>query len=165
MGYTITADSYPDYDEDGRDDYWSLADWQTFYAKLVEKYGATEGSKRWLDAWWRNDYTSNAIWNEAEIKDWGIARGLFNTKFNLNKSNFFKPEEFVPPTTTNQGQVVTNPESGQQTTVGNQDDEAAIVIEKKEEKSKNTIWWVVGGLVVALGVAFIVLKVKQNKAK
>ena len=63
------------------------------------------------------------------------------------------------------GPDVTNPETGQQTTVGNQQDEAVIVKEEQKEKSKKTIWLVLGGLVVALGVTFIVLKVKQNKAQ
>lgn len=36
--YTITADSKPDFDDWGPDDYWSLKDWVDWHKALVNKY-------------------------------------------------------------------------------------------------------------------------------
>ena len=47
MAYDINADSYPDYDDWGYDEYWKLTEWQTFYDKLIQKCLASSnlGSK------------------------------------------------------------------------------------------------------------------------
>ena len=168
MAYDINADSYPDYDADGWDEYWKLPDWQTFYDKLIGKYGADEGSRRWLDAWWRNDQTSHPILNEAEIKDWAKARGLWNSSFNLNKSNFWKPAEFVPPIIQNQGQAVTtiDPKTGQPKTevIGTQPDLNEAIDKKEEKKGKVNKGLLIGGGVVIIGltIVYFVLKAKSK---
>lgn len=50
MVYTITADSIPDYDEWGPDDYWSCADWITWHKAMKSKYGKDEANRRFLSA-------------------------------------------------------------------------------------------------------------------
>ena len=165
MGYNIDAYSQPDYDDWGWDDYWDINDWKNWYVALEKQFGASEAGKKWLEAWNKQTFNANPIINEGDIMTWAIGKGLAYSERSFFQSQIKKPGDFIPPTTSNEGQVVTNPETGQQTTVGNQQDEAVIVKEEQKEKSKKTIWLVLGGLVVALGVTFIVLKVKQNKAQ
>ena len=165
MGYNIDAYSQPDYDDWGWDDYWDINDWKNWYDALEKQFGATEAGKKWLEAWSKQTMNASPINNEGQIITWAIGKGLAYNERGWFQSQIKKPGDFIPPTTSNEGQVVTNPETGQQTTVGNQQDEAVIVKEEQKEKSKKTIWLVLGGLVVALGVTFIVLKVKQNKAQ
>lgn len=170
--YTVTADSYPDYDEDWWDDYWKLPEWQLFYDKLVEKYGATEGSKRWLDAWWRNDLTSHPVLKEMELKDWAMAKGLWNNQsFNTNKSRFFKPSEFVPPYTPNQGQVVTtidpNTNLPKTETIGVQPDLQAEQKAREEKKAKrggNAL--LIGGGIILIGLTVVYFVIRRkNRAQ
>lgn len=168
MGYTITADSYPDYDDWGWDDYWSIADWQTFYDKLIEKYGADEGSRRWLDAWWRQSSFASPVNNENSIITWAKAKGLYKgTTFGT--SGFFRPSEFVPPLVTNQGQVNTtiDPKTGLpiKEIAGNQPDVNAekTADEKKAKVNKGLL---IGGgiLLLVLTIGYFVVKAK-NKAQ
>jgi hypothetical protein len=158
MAYDINADSYPDYDEDGYDDYWKLADWKIFYDKLIQKYGADEGSRRWLDAWWRNDYTSHPILNEADLRDWAKPKGLWNSNFNLNKSNFWKPSEFVPPSVQNEGQVIDGK------VVGTQPSIEELEKAKAEQGVKSIKHWLIGGGVVLVGltIVYFVLRAKNK---
>lgn len=159
MAYDINADSYPDYDDWGYDDYWKLPDWQTFYDKLIEKYGADEGSRRWLDAWWRQGTGAHPVNNENDIKEWAIARGLWKGT-TLFTSSMKKPSEFVPPSNQNQGQVVNNQPVGVQLS----DEELK---KAKEESSKKKLkGWLIGGGVVLVGltIVYFVLRAK-NKAQ
>jgi hypothetical protein len=164
MAFDINADSYPDYDEWGWDDYWKLPDWQTFYDKLIGKYGADEGSRRWLDAWHRQTWGAHPKTNRFGIADWGIAKNLWDS----SKKEFFLPAEFVPPFVQNQGQVVTtiDPLTGLpvNSVSGNQ---ASIEELKKtrEEKSKKTTKGIlIGGGVVLLGltIVYFVLRAKNR---
>ena len=165
MAYDINAYSQPDYDDWGWDDYWTITDWKKWYDEMEKQFGAAEAGKKWLEAWHRQSLNTNPINNESQIMTWAIAKGLAYNERGWFQSQIKKPGDFIPPTTTNQGQVVIDPTTGQSTTVGNQQDEATQVKEEQKEKRKKTLWWLVGGLVVALGVTFIVLKVKQNKAQ
>jgi hypothetical protein len=163
MAYDINADSYPDYDEWGIDDYWSITDWQTFYDKLIQKYGADEGSRRWLDAWARQSWGANPKNVRTSIKDWGASKGLWSS----DKNDFYLPAEFVPPYDTNQGQVVTtiDPKTGLPvvSVIGNQPnvDAEKTANEKKEKVNKGLL---IGGGVLVLGltIAYFVLKSKNN---
>jgi hypothetical protein len=163
MTYTITADSYPDYDDWGYDDYWSITDWQTFYDKLIQKYGADEGSRRWLDAWHRQSWGASPNNNRTSIRDWGASKGLWSN----DKMNFYLPAEFVPPYDTNQGQVVTtiDPKTGLPvvSVIGNQPNVNAekTADEKKGKVNKGLL---IGGGVLLLGltIAYFVLKSKNN---
>ena len=47
---TIIADSKPNYDNWGWDDYWSCEDWIEWYAKLKEKYGKKEADVKFETA-------------------------------------------------------------------------------------------------------------------
>ena len=49
--YTITAESKPDYDDWGWDDYWSANDWLLWHRALKAKYGLTEANIKFLTAW------------------------------------------------------------------------------------------------------------------
>jgi hypothetical protein len=162
MTYTINADSYPDYDEWGYDDYWKLPEWQTFYDELIKKYGADEGSRRWLDAWHRQGFGTNPKNNRIGISDWALARGLWNNDI----KDFFKPSEFVPPVIQNQGQVVAtiDPKTGLPATktIGVQPTEDELK-KKAENNDKKIKGWIIGGGVVVVGltIVYFVLKAKN----
>ena len=167
MTYTITADSYPDYDDNFPDDYWGLSEWQIFHDKLVEKYGATEGSKRWLDAWWRQGFGASPVNNENSIKDWATSRGLWKGT-TLFSSGMFKASEFIAPQIANQGQSVTtiDPKTGLPKTevIGVQPDlrpRQEANEKKKEMVSKGLL---IGGGVLLVGfvVIYFVLKSKSK---
>ena len=55
----ISAESYPDYDGFGWDNYWSCTDWMIWYGKLKQAYGVSEAKLRWKSAWEKQDNTSN----------------------------------------------------------------------------------------------------------
>jgi hypothetical protein len=167
MAYDINADSYPDYDEWGPDNYWSLTDWQTFYDKLIQKYGADEGSRRWLDAWWRQSTGASPVNNENSIMDWAKSKGLWKGS-TLFSSGFFKPSEFVPPLIPNQGQVNTNidPVTGLPKTevVGSQQDARDAQKKNEEKQAKVNKGLLIGGGVLLLGltITYFVLKAKNK---
>ena len=167
MTYTITADSYPDYDEDLWDDYWKIPEWQIFYDKLVEKYGATEGSKKWLEFWWKSDTTSHNIQNETKLKDWAMSKGLWKS-YTMFSSSLFKPSEFIPPQIANQGQLVTtiDPKTGLPVTSleGVQPDLRARQAENEKKKEMVSKGLLIGGGVLLVGfvVIYFVLKSKSK---
>ena len=167
MAYDINADSYPDYDEWFPDDYWKLPDWQTFYDKLIAKYGADEGSRRWLDAWWRQGAGAHPLNNEDSIKDWAIAKGLWKGRV-LFSSGMFKPSEFIPPFVQNQGQIVTtiDPKTGLpvDSVAGNQPSIEELKKTKEEKSKKTTKGILIGGGVVLLGltIVYFVLRAKNR---
>lgn len=82
--YTITADSVPDYDNWGPDDYWSCNDWITWHKELKKKYTKAEADKKWIAAWEQQGGTEhNANWCKYS--------GSFNEyvrKEKLDVSNF-----------------------------------------------------------------------------
>lgn len=49
--YIITADSKPDFDSWGPDDYWSCDDWIFWHKKLKEKFGKDQADLTWINAW------------------------------------------------------------------------------------------------------------------
>ena len=169
MAYDINADSYPDYDDWGYDDYWKLPDWQKFYEELLKKYGIDEGSRRWLDAWWRQTTGAHPVNNENDIKEWAIARGLWKGT-TLFSSSMKKPSEFVPPSNQNQGQVTTtiDPKTGLPitNTSGQQASEEELKKAKEERDKKKFKGWLIGGGVVLVGltIVYFVLRAK-NKAQ
>ena len=58
-GMDITANSFPDYDDWGVDNYWKCTDWMIWYGKLKEAYGAAEARLRWKSAWEKQDATAS----------------------------------------------------------------------------------------------------------
>ena len=58
-GMDITAESYPDYDGWGFDNYWKCTDWMIWYGKLKEAYGTTEAKLRWKSAWEKQDASAS----------------------------------------------------------------------------------------------------------
>ena len=169
MAYDINADSYPVYDGWGGSNYWLLPDWQKFYDELIKKYGADEGSRRWLDAWWRQGFGAHPVNNENNIKEWAVARGLWKGT-TLFSSSMKKPSEFVPPSNQNQGQVTTtiDPLTGLPitNTSGQQLSEEELKKAQEENKKKKLKGWLIGGGVVLVGltIVYFVLRAK-NKAQ
>ena len=49
--YTITADSTPDYDDWGVDDYWGPDEWIQWHKLMKAKYGADDANKRFIIAY------------------------------------------------------------------------------------------------------------------
>jgi hypothetical protein len=47
----ITADSIPDLDSWGWDDYWSAQDWIKWHKELKKKYGLSDANYRFIDAY------------------------------------------------------------------------------------------------------------------
>ena len=158
MAYDINADSYPAYDTWGRDNYWLLPDWQKFYDELIKKYGADEGSRRWLDAWWRQGVGAHPVNNENSIKEWAVARGLWKGTIPF-MSSMYKPNDFIPPSIQNQGQVVNNQAVGVQPT------QEELERAKKEQNAKSIKHWLIGGGVVLVGltIVYFVLRAKNRQ--
>ena len=167
MAYDINADSYPAYDTWGRDNYWLLPDWQKFYDELIKKYGAEEGSRRWLDAWWRQGFGAHPVNNENSIKEWAVARGLWKGTIPF-MSSMYKPNDFIPPSIQNQGQVTTtiDPKTGlpNSTTIGVQPTEEELK-NKEEQSDKKNKGWIIGGsiIIVGLTIIYFVLKTKNKQ--
>lgn len=57
--YNITAQSKPDYDEWGWDDYWSCADWVKYHVELKKTFGADVAKQMWYQAWEKQDGTAS----------------------------------------------------------------------------------------------------------
>lgn len=58
----ITADSEPDYDAWGIDEYWSCTDWIEWHKALAAKYGREQANSIWSQAWdkqgaWEHNYS------------------------------------------------------------------------------------------------------------
>ena len=58
-GMDITAQSLPDYDGLGWDNYWTCTDWMIWYGKLKEGFGTEEAKFRWKSAWEKQDSTAS----------------------------------------------------------------------------------------------------------
>lgn len=68
---TITADSVPDYDNWGPDDYWTCDDWVLWHKLLKQKYGKKSADSTWTTAWNKQDsFEHNYNWCKYE--------GVFN---------------------------------------------------------------------------------------
>lgn len=76
----ITADSKPDYDEWGYDDYWSCDDWIEWHKKLKAKFGKQIADQTWLQAW-------NAQGSFESNYNWCKYGGAFNTYVRNEKLN------------------------------------------------------------------------------
>jgi hypothetical protein len=55
MAVIITADSVPDYDAWGPDNYWSCEDWIAWHKALKDKYGKATADTTWQTAWNKQD--------------------------------------------------------------------------------------------------------------
>ena len=51
----ITADSTPDYDEWGPDEWWTCADWKQWHVLNVQKYGQAVANDKFMQAWAQQD--------------------------------------------------------------------------------------------------------------
>lgn len=61
--YNITADSVPDYDSWGPDDYWSCQNWIDWHKAMKARYGKQEADQKWLNAWNDQDaFEANYNW-------------------------------------------------------------------------------------------------------
>lgn len=81
--YNITADSVPDYDNWGPDDYWSCTDWINWHKALKAKFGKVKADETWLHAWNEQDSFEHAF-------NWCKYAGDFNSyakSENLNVSH------------------------------------------------------------------------------
>ena len=83
--YVITAESSPDYDDWGWDDYWSARDWMTWHRRMKEEYGKEKANIRFLTAWEKQSSLSSPLDTrtfDADFKryakDNGFYEGLFD---------------------------------------------------------------------------------------
>ena len=59
----IVAQSTPNYDDFGIDDYWTCTDWTIWYTELQNEYGKTEARLIWRSAWENQDIAEhNYMW-------------------------------------------------------------------------------------------------------
>lgn len=75
--YIINADSLPDYDSWGPDDYWSCVDWIDWHKALKVAIGKVEADKKWL-----------SYWNDQDSFEHDFNWCKYNTNFN----NYIKSE-------------------------------------------------------------------------
>lgn len=62
-GANITAQSQPDYDGWGIDDYWTCNDWMIWHSRLKAEYGLSTANEKWITAWNEQDvWESNYNW-------------------------------------------------------------------------------------------------------
>jgi hypothetical protein len=96
--------------------------------------------------------------NENSIKEWAVARGLWKgtTPF---MSSMFKPNDFIPPSIQNQGQIVDNQAVGVQPT------QEELEKAKAEQGAKSIKHWLIGGGVVLVGltIVYFVLRAKNKQ--
>lgn len=52
---TITADTIPDYDEWGWDDYWGCGEWMLWHKANVQEYGRETANTKFIQAWGAQD--------------------------------------------------------------------------------------------------------------
>lgn len=84
MTYNITADSVPDLDDWGIDDYWTCSDWTTWHTKMKDKFGKQVANQRFLAAWEQQTFGAHAIdcrsFNTA-FRDYARANGFFDALY------------------------------------------------------------------------------------
>lgn len=83
--YVITAESSPDYDNWGWDDYWSIRDWMTWHMRMKKEYGKEKANITFLTAWEKQQFLSSPLdarTFDADFKryakDNGFYEGLFD---------------------------------------------------------------------------------------
>lgn len=59
--FTITADSVPDLDEWGWDDYWKINDWITWHKAMKKKYGKDYANTKFLQWWGKQTTGANPL--------------------------------------------------------------------------------------------------------
>lgn len=59
LAATITAESAPNYDNWGYDEYWGCAEWIAWHKALKQKYGTEKANDYWLAAWEDQDSLAN----------------------------------------------------------------------------------------------------------
>lgn len=75
MPFTITADSFPVYDQWGWDEHWGCDEWQTWGNLLIVKYDFEEGCVRWATAWahgsfWGEDVPTDCRSTNTNFIEW-----------------------------------------------------------------------------------------------
>lgn len=84
-GLDITAQSIPDYDEWGPDQYWGCTDWMVWYDKLKEEKGKKEARVVWRSAWEKQGYW-DFPYNQCPLQD---DFRSFSKKNKLNSTGLF----------------------------------------------------------------------------
>ncbi len=84
MTYNITADSSPDYDDWGWDDYWQPQDWIVWHRAMKAKYSLDEANKRFIDAFLKaGSFAASYNWRstDTEFKKYAKANGFYDSLF------------------------------------------------------------------------------------
>lgn len=84
MTYTITADSKPDYDEWGPDDYWGAQEWMSWYDAMKKAYGEGEAKKRFITAYHEAGFAASSYdWRtfNSQFKKWAKDNGIYDALF------------------------------------------------------------------------------------
>lgn len=82
--YIITADSKPDLDEWGWDDYWTILHWIDWHKKMKAKYGLNEANKTFM-YWWDQQTIGASILDarsfNTDFRNYAKKNGFFDALF------------------------------------------------------------------------------------
>lgn len=59
--WNITANSVPDLDEWGLDDYWSCSDWINWHKAVAQAYGVQAANEKFLSEWNKQSFGAHAL--------------------------------------------------------------------------------------------------------
>lgn len=107
--YVITADSTPDLDDWGWDDYWKIEDWMRWHSLMVKKFGIDKANQTFL-LWW-NKQTTGA--NPLDAKSFNTSFRTYAKKYKFldalyGGASFLKPFGAITDTISSGSDVVSN---------------------------------------------------------
>jgi hypothetical protein len=73
------ADSTPDYDDWGWDDYWKPEDWMAWHGAMKAAYGKNKADYKWATAWQEQGWFEggiNARTFNSDFRNWAKSEGL-----------------------------------------------------------------------------------------
>lgn len=85
------ADSHPDLDELGWDDYWEFPQWQTWFNSNVSKYGKQKAQEKFVRSWAAASEGFEDGEENGMDEGWLKSNGLWNS----SSGDVYTPNEFV----------------------------------------------------------------------
>lgn len=82
--YKITADSIPDLDEWGWDDYWDINDWMEWHRLMKARYGLAKANSTFLKYWDKQTSGANPLGARSfnsKFKEYARANGFYDGLF------------------------------------------------------------------------------------
>lgn len=81
--YTIDANSLPDFDDWGWDDYWEVKDWINWHKVLVLQLGKDKANEKFIAEWKKQSTGANPLNNrqDSTFKKYAIDNGFYPDLF------------------------------------------------------------------------------------